>query len=157
MKKRLSLASVALMVGLASSSLLSADSADRCAGTSMGAYLGASLLDVAQTTASLRLLNGREDPRLKRLLQWRLVSAIADARKYVDSSPVVDSAAFPSLLPNWLDAIERAQKYVAEHRLEEDPPIDAEGATRRPVENLRVVKAWLSRHLTRHAPNERSP
>ena len=129
------------------------DSAEPCLGVFMGASLSASLLDVSQTTVSLKLLNGREDPKLKRLLEWRLITAIGATRRFVDSGPVVDAVARPNLLPNWVNIIERAKAYTAAHHLDTNPPIaspplQADDAALKPSENLQVIKAWLSKQAS---------
>ena len=120
--------------------------ADPCRGAFMEAHLSASIADISETTDSLRLLNSGENPRLRQLLEFRLMSAAADARRYVEGGAVVDPAALANLLPNWLDIVKKASDYVIEHQLERNPPPLADGTALKPLANLQLVKSWLSRH-----------
>jgi hypothetical protein len=117
---------------------------DPCDGTFAGAMLGAELLDIGLTTSSLKLLNGTENPKLKRLLEFRLLSAIAAARREVEHGPEVDRVALPFSVPNWLNTVGEATAYVSVHHLE-SPGSPADAPEHMPLENLQVVKAWLER------------
>ena len=117
---------------------------DPCDGTFAGAMLVGELFDIGLTTSSLKLLGDGENPKLRHLLEFRLVSAIAAARRDVGNNPQVDQAALPNLVPNWLDMVEKATEYVSAHHLE-NPPFPADGSQRKPLENLQVVKTWLTK------------
>jgi hypothetical protein len=106
--------------------------------------LGAELLDIGLTTSSLKLLNGTENPKLKRLLEFRLLSAIAAARRDVEYGPEVDRVALSFSVPNWLNTVGEATAYVSAHHLE-SPESPADAPEHMPLENLQVVKAWLER------------
>jgi hypothetical protein len=112
----------------------------------MGAMLVASFLEISQTSASLRLLNGRENPKLKHLLEWRLVSAVGASRKYVESDPAVDPVALPNLVPNWIHTVDGARALIVARDLEHHPPIAGDVASQKPLENLQVIREWIARH-----------
>jgi hypothetical protein len=114
----------------------------------MGAYFSSSLLDISVTTDALRLLNGQEDPKLKRLLQWHLVSTIAAARRYVENGAVIPEASRRSTVPNLLNSVEKARLYVVDSQLEARPPEGARGAELKPLENLEALRIWLSSQAT---------
>ena len=132
-----------LMLGVAglTASLMSAE--EPCLGRFFGAHLLGSLQDLSLTVDELTLLNGREDPKLKRHLEWRLVSAAADARRYVDGEPVLEK---PSQFPNLAHGVEKARDYVVSHHLDLNPPVpSADKSLLNPSANLEVVGRWLSR------------
>ena len=130
------------LAGLATPTLQG--STDPCDGTFTGAMLVGELFDIGLTTRSLKLLTDGENPKLRQLLEFRLLAAIAAARRDVGNNPLVDQAALPNLVPNWLNMVEKATEYVSAHHLENPPP-PADGNQRKPLENLQAVKAWLAK------------
>jgi hypothetical protein len=74
------------VIGLPASVMNAAD--EPCSGRYFMARPLGNVLDLNLTAQELKLLNGREDPKLKRHLEWRLVSAAADARRDVDSGSI---------------------------------------------------------------------
>ncbi len=131
-------------LGSAGTRVVDTNDADPCKGAVLGTAVAGSMAGISITTSSLKLLNGQEDARLRRILQDRLISDIDSARQFVESGAVVDPASLPSVYPNWIRMIERAEEYIAAHDLEKSLPVGTVGTARRPLENLRVVKDWLS-------------
>ena len=117
-----------------------------CLGTYVGATLVGSLLDISQTTTSLKLLNGKEDPKLKGLLEWRLASAIQSARHAIENQPVMDPVSLPGLVVNFRHEIQEARTYIVDHQLK-TVSLLAEGDTNplRPLDDLRLIDEWFSR------------
>lgn len=76
---------------------------------------------------ALSLLNGTEDPKLKRLLEHRLVAAAEDAKRLLDQEIVVQGVA----LRNWASPLRRARLYAADHHLPETV-----------VSNLAALEEW---------------
>lgn len=142
MRSKLRWALLGLAVaGLAANTMNAAS--DPCWGQFVGARLLGSLLELSMTADALSLLNGREDPKLKRLLEWRLTSAAADARRDVDDGPVLEGS---PALPNLAHGVQKATAYVVAHHLDRNPPVAAgEKSVHKPLENLRVVRRWLSK------------
>ena len=114
---------------------------DPCARRCAGAGLLGNLLDLSLTADALKLLNGHEDPKLKRLLEWRLVAAAAEARRHIDEGATLAS---DSAIPNLTDGVERATAYVAAHDLDSKPPVPSVKSSVSPSANLLVVRKWLS-------------
>jgi hypothetical protein len=117
---------------------------DPCLGTFMGANLVASFLDISLTTSSLKLLNGSENPKLKRHLEWRLASAIQNARHCVENRPVVDPVALPNLVVNFRHDIQKAKTYIVDHQLQTVSLHARGGSTLKPLADLRLVEEWFS-------------
>jgi hypothetical protein len=115
----------------------------KCLGTFIGASLTSRLLDLSIILNAAKLLDGAESPKLREFLEWQLLSAAADARRYVDQRPEVDAASMRNTAPNWLNVVEKARKYVKSHKLDQTPPPEAEGDARMPLANLDRVKEWL--------------
>jgi hypothetical protein len=115
---------------------------DPCVGVASAVSLGESFVDITQTLASLRLLNGAEDPKLKRGLELRLIGAVASARRSVDLRPEV-GASLPSVAPNWLNALDEAKDYVESHQLDSDETWATVMPGPNPSENLLVIREWL--------------
>lgn len=115
----------------------------RCLGSVIGASLMSRLLDLSIILNAAKLLDGSENPKLEEFLEWQLLSAAADARRYVDQQPEVDAASMRNTAPNWLDVVEKARKYIKSHKLDKMPPREAEGDARTPLANLDRVEEWL--------------
>jgi hypothetical protein len=145
--------SICALAVLACSSALAADvSAEPCLPQHVAAALVANLEDISLTTNELRLLNGKENPKLRRLLEWRLAEAAAEARHHIDEGPAVTAQHLPSLV----SGVDRAIKYVAAHPLEQkyleqvhQRDAGLSGLKGQnvaiPAENLEYVKAWVAK------------
>jgi hypothetical protein len=122
---------------------------DPCLGKYSGAHLAANLLDLSLTVGELNLLKGGEDPKLKRHLEWRLVTAAARARQHIDQGAIWDQEAIGeasvSTAPDLVMGVDRAIAYVAEHDLDRNPPVRQDKSLSKPSADLAVVKKWLSR------------
>src|SRR5262249_39023829 len=131
--------------GLAANSMKAAD--EPCSGKYFGAHLAANLYDLTLTVGELNLLKGREDPKLKSHLEWRLVSAAAQARKHVDQGGIWDEDAIgkASSAPDLIRGVDRAIAYVAEHDLDANPPVRQDKTLAKPSADLAEVKKWLSK------------
>jgi hypothetical protein len=79
---------------------------------------------------TLALLNGSEDPKLRRLLEWRLGAAAADARSLVGGGLSVEAVG----LPNFAKGLQSARSYASEHHL----PAAV-------IADLTAVEAWVSK------------
>ena len=133
----------AFALGVASFAASAMNAADEpCSGRFFGASLLGNLLDLNLTAQELKLLNGREDPKLKRHLEWRLVRAAADARRDVDSRPIWEKS---SALGNLTQGVQRATEYVVEHHLDDKVWPSGDESPRKPSENLAVVSRWISK------------
>ena len=146
-------AALLFAVALATTSpLLATEPVEPCAKEIQGAFLMGKLEQISVTGSALRLLNGTEDARLRRLLSLQLATAAAEARRHVDGG--VELAHHP--LPHFVEAVKRASEYVSKNGL--DPELlamiaNAEANTAlgrrridQPAENLAAVSAWLAKH-----------
>jgi hypothetical protein len=115
---------------------------DPCSGKYAGARLLGNILDLSLTADALKLLNGQEDPKLRRLLEWRLVSAAADAKRHIDEGAVWEKS---PAVPNLIEGVKRATTYVVEHNLDERPLVSGAESAGKPSENLAAVRKWLSK------------
>jgi hypothetical protein len=138
MRTKLLFGAVALAVALVAEI---ARASDACQGRVTAAYLFGNLLDLSVTGNTLQLLNGREDAKLKRLLEWRLVTAAADARRHIDQG--VTAEASPAI-PNLRAGVERGSAYVREHDLDSRSPLIPSEDIGKASANLEVVTKWLS-------------
>ena len=129
---------------LASGSVSATDAPEPCSAQYFSAAVLANILDVSLTTNELSLLNGSEDPRLKRALVSRLLSAASDGRLHISQGAAVFPAPSAST-PNLINGIDRALTYVAEHSLDptDTPRHDAAASASSPSRDLRAIKAWL--------------
>lgn len=132
------------LAGVAASMMRASD--EPCSGKYFGAHLAGNLYDLSLTTGELKLLNGREDPKLKRHLEYRLVSAAARARQDIDEGATWDEADLgkPSEAPELVIGVDRAAAYVAEHDLDRKPPVPSAKSLANPSADLAAVKIWLS-------------
>ena len=116
--------------------------AEPCQGEFVGARLLGNLLDLSLTSDELKLLSKDENPKLRRHLEWRLVSAAADARRHVDEGPTLEKSA---ALPNLAHGVQQATEYVAAHHLDSTPPVPtAAESLGKPSANLDVVSKWIA-------------
>ena len=86
-----------LLTALSSVPARATNSAEPCLPQFAAAALVANLQDIALTSGELRLLNGKEDPKLRRLLERRLAVAAAEARHHISQDPDIDARYLPSL------------------------------------------------------------
>src|SRR5262245_42712402 len=93
---------------------------EACESQIRGGLLLARLLDISLTADELQHLNGEEQPKLKRHLEWRLVSAIAAARRHVDEGATVERNV---AVPNLKRGVEQAAAYITAHDLDNKPPV----------------------------------
>lgn len=120
--------------------LLSAENADQCWTRITGAGFVANLVDIAMTGDSLRLLNGNEDPRLRRVLEFRLITAIEDAKRRIEDSPVVEAIAMPSLI----EGLRKAKDYLDGHPLNVEVH-NSMVSSAKALEHLERVRAWVAK------------
>jgi hypothetical protein len=83
MKRSSRVIAVLLFSILSNDSALAKNDVEPCLPQIAAAALVANLQDIALTAGELRLLNGMEDPRLRRLLERRLAVAAAEARHHI--------------------------------------------------------------------------
>ena len=129
----------------------SAEAPEPCTGEFLGAGLSHSLLEISFANNALKLLNGKESPRLKRLIESQFVSSIASARRQIEGGAVADRGVLPALVPNWLGTIEKAQAYVSTHQLAVLENMSPRGNDGKPAENLAVIREWLKKQPTTYA------
>lgn len=134
-----------------------------CVPQYMAAALVANLYDIGMTTNELRLLNGTENPRLRRILERRLAVAAVEARHHIDMGP----AAFAAIdLRSLASGVDRALQFVAEHPLnlvplqeEHEREAKLPGLEWRniavPKENIEYVRAWVAKQPWSTAPPEK--
>jgi len=114
-----------------------ADQADPCA----AAAFNDQMAHIARTSSALHLLNGREDPKLARLLQIELVGSIDAARRDVEANVAVSLVSVAVAGPNWLAAIAKARSYLQSHKIARIPgTTDRE---MRPLDGLMVIERWI--------------
>jgi hypothetical protein len=118
-----------------------------------GALLLSRLEQIAFSGGALRLLNGAEDPKLKRLLTLQFATAAADARRHLEDGARLQAARLSSLE----EGVKRASTYVAEHGIDRKLLSTlAEGEARvyppnrrhlqNVAENLAYLAEWLRKH-----------
>ena len=141
-----------LLTALSSVPARATNSAEPCLPQFAAAALVANLQDIALTSGELRLLNGKEDPKLRRLLERRLAVAAAEARHHISQDPDIDARYLPSLA----EGVTRALRLLAERPLDL-VPLERErlreeklqGLESRniaiPVENLEFVRDWVAK------------
>lgn len=146
----------ALFVLLALFAFLGADAREQsepCSGEIKGALLLSRLEQIGFTANSLRLLNGTEDPKLKRLLTFQLAAAAAEARRHIEEGAKLERG----WLTEIAEGVRRAKSYLAEHEIDreflsllakhEATVLEPSGRRLdRPAENLAVVSEWLAKH-----------
>jgi hypothetical protein len=141
---------ITLLVAVISASLLpsalkAGDEVEPCTAEYLGATLSADVLDVALTVGELSLLNGQENPKLKKLMQRRLVTAASAGRRHIRLG-----AKFPKgivSMPNMVDGLDRAIAYVAEQELDKadfsaltDLPGEHKSV---PSQDLQAIRTWI--------------
>jgi len=137
-----SVLATAAVAGFLTGSVLLAGDEEPCLGTYMAAQVSFALLDISLTTSSLKLLHGSEDPKLKRLLEWRLASAIHSASDAIGHHPVMEPVSLPNLVPNWKDTVHRARAYVTEHHLDDSLFLKGDRGLK-PSKDLDTTTTWL--------------
>src|SRR5438132_1595391 len=70
---------------------LAAQPGEPCTAEFKGALLLSKLQQIGFSGEALRLLNGGEDPKLKRLLSWQFANAAADARRQIEEGAMLPS------------------------------------------------------------------
>ena len=152
MKRTSRIVVVLLLAAIPGVRLFATESVEPCLPQFAAAALIANLQDIALTAGELRLLNGKEDPRLRRLLERRLAVAAADARRHIGQDPAIDARYLPSLA----EGVTRALKLLGERPLDA-APLEKEnlrdgqlpGLESRnialPVENLEFVRDWIAK------------
>jgi hypothetical protein len=128
-----------LAVFACSAALRAEERAEPCLPQFAAASLIANLLDIGMTTGELRLLNGNEDPKLRRHLEYRLAVAARDARLHINQKPDIAAAH----LPSFVSGVDRAIRYVTEHPPDQKSLEQLHVAM--PAENLEYVRAWVAR------------
>ena len=119
----------------------------------MAAALIANLYDIGMTADELRLLNGADNPKLRRILERRLAVAAVEARHHIDSGPAAIQA---MNLRSLASGVDRALEFVAQHPLNLAPleeeharEVKLPGLESRniavPTENLEYVRAWVAK------------
>jgi hypothetical protein len=143
---------VLLMFALLSPLSVFAEDAEPCLRQYAAAAFIANLQDIGLTSGELRLLNGQENPKLRRLLERRLAIAAAEARHNIGHNPAIDALYLPSLA----EGVSRALSLLAERPLDL-APLEKESLRERelqgfesrniavPIENLEFVRDWVSK------------
>jgi hypothetical protein len=137
---------------LSAGALPAQEPAEPCLPQYAAAALVADLMDIGMTTSELRLLNGNEEPKLRRHLEFRLAMAAAEARHVIGLKPAVTALHLPSLV----SGLDRAVQYVAAHPLEpkhleemHENDLKLPGMVGYnvsiPAENLEYVRAWVKK------------
>lgn len=123
------------------------------------AALVANLQDISLTTGALRLLNGREDPKLRRLLERRLAIAAAEARYHIGLDPVIHGASLPTLaggVSRALDLLAAKPFDLEPLRKEHEREVTMQGGATRnisvPKENLEFVRDWVAKQPWARTP-----
>ena len=152
MKRSTQFIVVLLFTLLSNDPAVAKDNVKPCLPQYTAAALVANLQDIALTSGELRLLNGAEDPRLRRLLERRLAVAAAEARHHIGQDPAIDALYLPSLA----EGVNRALNLLAERPLDL-APLEKEHEREKqlpglqsrniaaPVENLEFVRDWVAK------------
>ena len=129
-----------------------AQATEPCVRQFAAAALVANLQDIASTTIELRLLNGKEDPKLRRVLERRLAIAAAEARYHIGLDPLIEAPYLPALAEGVTRALIllRAKPLDLEPlRKEHEREVKMQGAATRnigvPKENLEFVRDWVAK------------
>jgi hypothetical protein len=110
----------------------------------MGAALSADILNISLTVGELSLLNGQEAPKLKRLMQWRLVKAAAAGREHIALGARLPTGAYA--WASQIEDLDRAIAYVATQNLDEAdfaPLKVADNPRSRPSQDLEAIRTWI--------------
>lgn len=143
---------VLLAATLSIDALSATGNVEPCLPQYAAAALVANLQDISLTAGELRLLNGKENPKLRRLLERRLAVAAAEARHHIGMDPAIEALYLPSLA----EGVTRALSLLAVRPLdlaplEEEHRRDQklQGLESRniavPVENLEFVRDWVAK------------
>jgi hypothetical protein len=112
---------------IAAPSLFAAEDACPCGGAQFVQHLEI----IGFASNALKLLNGSENPKLRRLLEWRLGAAAEDAKAQLDRGARIEDMGFA--LPTLSHGLRDARAYASSHHLP--------GAV---VANLAALDAWVS-------------
>ena len=121
--------------------VLSAEDVNPCAGAVASADFTSHVALLSKAASALNLLNGREEPRLKRLLEIDLLSGIESARRDVESGATISPVSVAVAMPNLLDAVAKARRYLLGHKIQRVPGT-MEGEMK-PLNGLAIVEKWL--------------
>jgi hypothetical protein len=100
------------------------------------------LVTVSFVSLALNLLNGNEDPKLRRLLEWKLGEAAKDAKVQMDRGATAQGAGLP--MPNLSRDFRVARTYASSHHLS--------GTV---IANLTALEAWASKQPWGPSPSPR--
>jgi hypothetical protein len=143
----------AVLVLVSAPALEAGEQPEPCNAEMKGALLLARMEQIGMTAGALRLLNGSEDPKLKRLLPFQLATAAVNARRHIDEGAKLEAGE----LTNIAEGVRRATAYLAEHDADReflsvlgkhDATVFGPNGRRvdRPEENLAAVSEWLAKH-----------
>jgi hypothetical protein len=90
------------------------------------------LVTISFVSLALNLLNGNEDPKLRRLLEWKLGEAAEDAKVQLDRGATAEGEGLP--MPNLSRDFRVARTYASSHHLS--------GTV---IANLTALEAWVSK------------
>ena len=121
--------------------VLSAENVNPCASAVASAAFTAHVALLLKQASALNLLNGREEPRLKRILEIDLLSGIESARRDVESGATISPVSVAVARPSLLDAVGKARRYLLGHKIQRVPGT-MEGELK-PLDGLAVVEKWL--------------
>ena len=119
-----------------------AEGSDPCRPAWEGERLSASLRDISITVKALELLNGRESPKLRHLLEMNLSFAASQARQSIDGGAVLAS---PYSVVNSVEPVRRALTYVGTGRMAANPPVARGKSDAEILADLRLVEEWLGK------------
>jgi hypothetical protein len=115
----------------------STDEDDPCMSQWEGTSLNDNLYRLDFATKALKLLNGSENPKLRRLLEMDLVFAAATSRQATENKAVLAS---PYVAVNWLNSVRAAAVYATDQHLDSKPPTPRDASEANVLENLAVVE-----------------
>ena len=122
-----SLFAVVISIGLVSApSACAAEDANPCS----SAHFVEHLEQIGFASNALKLLDGSENPKLRRLLEWRLGAAAEDAKAQLDRGVTVEAVG----LPSFSRGLREAGAYASSHQLS--------GTV---ISNLTALDAWASK------------
>jgi hypothetical protein len=112
---------------IAAHSSLAAENTSSCGGVQFVQHLET----IGFASNALKLLNGSENPKLRRLLEWRLGAAAEDAKAQLDRGAKLEDMGLA--LPTLSHGLRDARAYASSHQLP--------GAV---IANLTALDAWVS-------------
>lgn len=123
---------------VAAPSSLAGEGACPCNGAHLVEHLGT----ISFVRNALKLLNGSENPKLRRLLEWRLGAAAEDAKAQLDRGVIIEDVGMA--LPTLSHGLRDARAYASSHHLP--------GTV---VANLTALDAWVSQQSGVPPPSPR--